>query len=146
MNAYHSGARTRHYTALIAGFLSIGWAFTLYAKTIGIAADQICASTNHHFVGPCFNIHARLHLGADNIEVWIWPVGTHRYFGDVGFVDLGSNKEPCGLPSNLVSPLLAGKTIFANITVRPISRKEPGHMQFVCIAAATHLVVVDHRP
>ena len=31
----------RHYTALIAGFLSIGWAFTLHAKTIGIAKALI---------------------------------------------------------------------------------------------------------
>lgn len=133
-------------TALIA-LLSLMCVVPAHAKPEGIAANQICASTDRHFVAPCFKIHARLDLGADNIEVWIWPVGTHRYLGDVGYVDLDSDKqEPCGLPSDLVSPLLAGKTIFANITVRPISRKEPGHMQFVCIAAATHLVVVDHPP
>lgn len=136
----------RHYIALIASLVAIGWTLTLHAKTIGITADQICASTNSHFVGQCFKIHARLELGADTIEVWIWPVGTHRYLGYLGYVDLNSAKEPCDLPSNIVSPLLSGKTIFANITVRPISKEQRGHMQFVCIAAATDLVVVAHPP
>ncbi|MHB1542953.1 MAG: hypothetical protein ACYCYH_16910 [Steroidobacteraceae bacterium] len=134
------------YTTLFASVLALGWIFPVHAKTAGLAANEICASTDHHFVGPCFKIHARLQLGADTIEIWIWPVGTHRYLGYVGYVDLGSNREPCGLPSGLLSPLLAGRTIFANIIVRAISKKEPGHMQFVCIAAATHLVVVDHPP
>lgn len=85
------------------------------------------------FVGPCFKIHARLQLGADTIEIWIWPLGTHRYLGYVGYVDLGSNKEPCGLPSGLLSPLLAGRTIFANIIVRAISKKKRARAHAVCM-------------
>lgn len=134
----------RNYTALIASVVALGWTLSVQAKTAGIAADQICASTDHHFVGPCFKVHARLVEGADNIEVWIWPIGTHRYLGYLGYVD-SEKKESCDLPSVLISPLRSGKTIFANLTVRPISRKQPGHMQFVCIATAARLVVVNHR-
>lgn len=134
------------FTAIIASALALGWTQSVQARSGNIAADQICSSTDQHFVAPCFTVHARLELGADSIEVWIWPIGTHRYLGYLGYTDLGGASEPCELPSVLTLPLMAGKTIFANVTVRPISHRRRGHMQFVCIAAATHLVVVDHRP
>ena len=33
--------------------------------------------------------------------------------------------------------------IYANIVVRPISKERPQHMQYVCIASASHVVVRD---
>lgn len=139
-------AIVRYFQAITTCALALGWTACAQAKTAEISAGQVCSSSNRHFVAPCFNVHARLELGADNIAVWIWPVGTHRYLGFLGYVDQNRVREECDLPTVLTSPLMAGKTIFANITVRPISREQPGHMQFVCIAAAKHLVVVDHRP
>ncbi len=131
---------------VIAGFWALSCTQSVQAKGLEIPAAQICRSSNSSFVGPCFTLHARLEQGADNIEVWIWPVGTHRFLGYLGYADLNRGDDVCDLPPMLVSPLKAGKTIFADVTVRPISRKQRGHMQFVCIAAAKHLVVLDRRP
>lgn len=130
----------------LAGLVSLGWALQIQAEPVTIAADQICASSDEHFVGPCFKIHARLQAGADNIVVWIWPVGTHRYLGYLGYADLGRGDEPCDLPPVLISPLQAYKTVYADVIVRPISRTRRHQMQLVCIAGANHLVVVDQKP
>jgi hypothetical protein len=100
-----------------------------------IHADQICSSNNSMFVGSCFRLHARLEAGADNIMVWIWPVGTKRMLGYAG------KALVCDLPKNITPFLSANKTIYTDIIVRPVSKSMPGYMQFVCIASATHLVI-----
>jgi hypothetical protein len=99
-----------------------------------IPAKNVCTSTSPSFAGPCKTIHARLRLGADTITVWIWPVGTKRY---LGYPDWA----PCDLPTNLA--LQQGNELYANIIVRPLSKQEPKHMQFVCIASASQVVARD---
>jgi hypothetical protein len=110
-----------------------------HSQTDFISADQICASRDSTFVARCFSVHARLEPGGDNVAVWIWPVGTSRYLGYLG------DGRGCALPPRLDSLMTVGKTVYADIVVRPISRSRPGHMQFVCIAAVHKLIVRDHR-
>jgi len=80
-------------------------------------------------VAPCKDIHARLEPGADNILVRIWPVGTKRLLG-------WTREDVCTLPENIRAAMDAGRTIYAVVTIRPLTQSQPGHMQFVCIAAA----------
>ncbi len=89
------------------------------------------------FVGPCRPLRARLQIGADTISVWVWPVGTKRY---LGYPDWAK----CGLPTNLPLRAIPSNVVYANIVVRPLSVEKPGHMQFVCIASASHIVVRNH--
>jgi len=118
----------------------IGSGHVLGAAKAAVAAippDKICAYSGPPFVGPCFTIHGRLYAGADNIAVRIWRVGTHRI---LGYPDKGL---PCGIPPELEPPLRAEKTIYADVTVRPVTESEPGVMQFVCIVSATNVSVQD---
>ena len=107
------------------------------AQSNPIAAAQICASSAPFFVGPCVTIHSRLQRGAGNVGVWIWPVGTKRYLGWAG------KALRCSLPTKIETLTDSGKTVYANIAIRPVSRSRPGHMQFVCIASADNIVVGD---
>ena len=109
----------------------------LHAQSDRIAADQICTSTDSIFIAPCRQFRARLTGGADNIAVRIWPVGTRRVLGYAGAA------LRCKLPENIESLMERETTIFADVTIRPVSRDIPGHMQFVCIASATHVRVQD---
>jgi len=88
------------------------------------------------FVGPCRSLRARMQIGADTISVWVWPVGTKRY---LGYPDWAQ----CKLPTNLPLRAVPSNAVYANIVVRPLSVEKPGHMQFVCIASASHIVVRD---
>ena len=113
-------------------------ASTAWGASDLIPADQVCASSDRVFVGPCFNLHARLMQGGDNIEVRIWPVGTKRQLGWAG------DAKRCSLPPTLEALMAAAKTVYADIVVRPVSQSRPGTMQFVCIAAVQKLVIRDH--
>jgi len=98
-----------------------------------IEPNQICASTDSLFVGPCRSLRARLVPGADNIVIRIWPVGTRRLLGYAG------RALECRLPSNLEVLMKQGQTVFADVAVRPVSPARAGAMQFVCIASIEHL-------
>ena len=74
--------------------------------------------------------------GGDNILVRVWPVGTHRLLG-------WTNGELCELPDSIASLMKAEKTVYADVTVRPLTSSRPGYMQFVCIARAEKTVVTD---
>ena len=104
------------------------------AGTTRIPAREVCASSNTMFVGSCRSIRARLQRGADTISVWVWPVGTKRY---LGYPDWAQ----CRLPAAVALQLSQSNVLYANIVVRPLSVAKPKHMQFVCIASASHIVV-----
>jgi hypothetical protein len=97
-------------------------------------AQDVCRSSASMFVGPCRSLRARMQIGADTISVWVWPVGTKRY---LGYPDWAN----CKLPTNLPLRATPSNVVYANIVVRPLSVEKPGHMQFVCIASASHIVV-----
>lgn len=99
-----------------------------------IPSGNVCTSSSLTFVGSCESIRARLQRGADTISVWVWPVGTKRY---LGYPDWAK----CELPSNVARLLQHHNVLYANIVIRPLSYQEPNHMQLVCIASATHVVI-----
>jgi hypothetical protein len=107
------------------------------AAVEAIPPDKICAYTGAPFVGPCFTIRGRLYAGADNISVRIWRIGTHRI---LGYPQRGL---PCDIPPELKPALRAEKTIYADVTVRPVTASEPGVMQLVCIVSATNVSIQD---
>jgi len=71
--------------------------------------------------------------GSDNIAVRIWPVGTKRL---LGYAD-GALR--CEFPRGVMDELAAGRQLYADIVVRPITEPRPGVMQFVCVAAAHNI-------
>jgi hypothetical protein len=102
-----------------------------------ILANQVCASNDSIFVGPCRSFRARLVPGADNIRIRIWPVGSSRL---LGYTD-GALK--CRLPPMLKHLMDEGKTVYADVSVRPVTLSQPGHMQFACVASAEHMKAQD---
>lgn len=99
-----------------------------------LPAKDVCGSSAQMFVGPCKAVRARMQIGADTISVWIWPLGTKRYFG---YPDWAK----CKLPQSVESRIVPGNVLYADIVVRPLSKEEPKHMQFVCIASASNVTV-----
>ena len=104
-----------------------------------IPVGQVCSSADASFVAPCFTVQARLTRGADNILVRVWPVGTTRLLG-------WTDETLCSLPPPIDSLIAAGKTVYADVVVRPLTPSRPGYMQFVCINAATKVVVRANPP
>jgi hypothetical protein len=100
-----------------------------------ILANQVCASRDSIFVGPCRSFRARLVPGADNIMIRIWPVGSSRL---LGYAD-GALR--CGLPPMLELLMDEGKTVYADVSVRPVTPSHAGHMQFACVASADRMKV-----
>lgn len=109
----------------------------LCAQSDLILANQVCASSDSIFVGPCRSLRARLVPGADNIRIRIWPVGSSRLLGYAG------RALKCRLPPMLERLMDQGKTVYAEVSVRPVAPSQPGHMQFACVAAADHMKVQD---
>jgi len=111
---------------------NVGWSAS--PSDARIPAKDVCGSSAPMFVGTCKPVRARMEIGADTISVWVWPVGTKRY---LGYPDWAK----CKLPINVASRITLGNVLYANIVVRPLSVEKPKHMQFVCIASASHIVV-----
>jgi hypothetical protein len=109
---------------------------SLMTNSEPIPAAQVCSSGSSAFVDPCRTIRARLVAGGDNILIRIWPVGTTRILGF-------TNAERCTPPPELDSPMRAGKYVYADVVVRPLTKSQSGSMQFVCIAAVTNLTARD---
>lgn len=106
------------------------------AQAVDIPANSVCASSATTFVAPCRSLRARLQRGFDNMVIYIWPVGTARFLAVPGFA-------ACELPPNVASQLTHSNVLYANIVVRPLSKEMPLHMQYVCIASASHVVIRD---
>jgi hypothetical protein len=124
--------------SLIAGVAISVMPLEVNAQYRSIPANEVCASSAQLFVGACYTIHARLQQGADNVRLWIWPVGTKRYLG------WAEKALRCSLPTRIEELTSSGKTLYADITVRPVSKSRPSHLQYVCIAAAKKIIVKDN--
>jgi hypothetical protein len=101
--------------------------------------ERACKN-NSEQVAPCFTIHGRLNYWEGNPSARIWRVGTHRILG-VSDAHADVQQMPPGLEKKLAWDIF----IFGDFEVCPFTKEEPGVMQFVCIASASHLVVVDKR-
>ena len=53
------------------------------------------------------------------------------------------DENTVALPANVQKALNGPETdVFADYEVCPLTRSKPGHMQHVCVAEASHIVVV----
>jgi len=108
---------------------------TLSAQSDSSGADTLCVR-HGQFVGPCLTVHGRMQAYSDNVVLGIWPIGTKRLLKVV------EDPKVCALPTNLVDLLDAGNKIFADFTVRPLTRSRPGVLQEVCVAGAKNIRTV----
>ena len=108
---------------------------TLSAQSDSSGADTLCVR-HGQFVGPCLTVHGRMHAYSDNVVLGVWPLGTKRLLKVVEDPKVGA------LPTNLVDLLDAGNKIFADFTVRPLTRSRPGVLQEVCVAGAKNIRTV----
>src|SRR5689334_6581581 len=88
---------------------------------------------------PCFTHHGRL-SSQNGIAVRIWLIGTNRSVGVTGALPQAVDdlKDPYLM-------LTGGyhSYIFGDFTICPIEPDIPGHMRWVRVTAAEHLVVQD---
>ena len=89
-------------------------------------------------IAPCYSVHGRLSAYNGTPGLRIWPVGTHRLLG------VFPDEEPLALPSNIRNAVGFGKDIYGDFLVCPFAKQEPGHMQFVCLQAASNVHVQTH--
>jgi hypothetical protein len=99
-------------------------------------AAGTCASRDD-LVGPCFRMRGRAALYNGNPTVRIWRVGTKRLLG----VSASRCEPPAcePLPAELRTALDWEHPVFADFALCPLTRRRPGVMQMVCIAAVTNL-------
>src|SRR5436190_18887909 len=108
---------------------------TLMAQSDSGDAHALCAQRGR-FVGSCITVRGRMQAYSDNVVLGIWPIGTKRLLKVV------EDPKVCALPTNLVDLLDAGNKIFADFTVRPLTRSRPGVLQEVCVAGAKNIRTV----
>jgi len=108
-------------------------AFSAKSQPDVIPSDRICSHSGSPFVGPCRTVRGALAAGADNIYVRVYPKGTERV---LGYAD-GALR--CGLPRGLDEILAKERLVEADVTIRPVTRSEPGVMQFICIASVKNV-------
>jgi hypothetical protein len=109
--------------------------------SLGYALSRNKSCKEHpKLIDPCFNVRGRLayYNGAPSLR--LWPVGTHRLLGvsEGRFASAGYDNVP---PE--VATQLGGfeNEMFADFTVCPFTKDEPGIMRLICIDAAKNIVV-----
>ena len=92
-----------------------------------------------HAVGPPFTVHGRLWIARNGtLAPRIWIVGTKRILD----VPPAYGSDPVYLPRKL-NRLAWDYYIFADFTVVPFTKDEPGVMRKVRIVSAENVVVTD---
>lgn len=113
-----------------------------------LAVEAGCR-TSPQLVGQCFVVHGRLSAGNGNPIFRIWPTGTKRMLG-VNQSTHGSLDDPRDFPPEIRRFIPADvwnmPYLYGDYTVCPFTHEHPGWMQYVCIAAAMHLVSVPLDP
>ena len=105
-------------------------------------ARQIGLSTSESEkvpVAPSFKIHGRLSVYNGNPGCRIWIVGTKRILG----VAESDPPEVSFMPEGLRQILATDNLIFADFTVVPLTKDEPGVMRMVKVTAAQNVVITD---
>lgn len=89
--------------------------------------------------GPAFKVHGRLSVYNGTPSCRIWIVGTKRILG----IAESSPPEVAFMPVGLRQILTDEHLIFADFTVVPLTKDEPGVMRRVRVAAAENIVITD---
>jgi hypothetical protein len=120
--------------------ITLAWLALLAATT---ASARTPCETSPQRVGKCFWIHGRLGAWNGTPTFRIWRVGTHRMFGVNSASNDSEETDPRPPEVQKATPKGADPSsinLYGDYWVCPFTRSRPGHMQFVCIAKATHLV------
>ena len=94
---------------------------------------KLGCKNNPQLVDACFSVHGRLSAYNGNPSLRIWPIGTHRLLGVL------KDEESLSIPENIRNLAGFDKDIYGDFLVCPLTRPEPGSMQFVCIEAASNV-------
>ncbi len=101
--------------------------------------------TRPDVVGRCFNVHGRLSVYNGTPSIRLWPIGSKRMLGVLDPNDASSAPGPTVLPDDIKQKLDWNKDVFGDFFVCPLSRKQPGRMQTICLDSGKHLNVREHK-
>ena len=96
---------------------------------------------NADLVGQCFRLHGRAFFSNGTPDLRIWQVGTNRILGVTGHPQADDADTPI-VPPNLLNALAGfDHFLFGDFEVCPLTPKQQGHMQMVCVERAEHLAI-----
>jgi len=101
--------------------------------------------TRPDVVGRCFNVHGRLSIYNGTPSIRLWPIGSKRMLGVLDPTDISSAPGPSVLPDDIKQKLDWNKDVFGDFFVCPLSRRQPGRMQTICLDSGKHLNVREHK-
>src|SRR2546425_12996838 len=101
--------------------------------------------TRPDLVGRCFNVHGRLSVYNGTPSIRLWPIGSKRLLGVLDPTDISSVPGRPVLPDDIKQKLDWNKDVFGDFFVCPLSRKQPGRMQTICLDSGKHLTVREHK-
>jgi hypothetical protein len=95
-------------------------------------------------IGPCFNVRGWLAYYNRAPSLRLWPVGTNRLLGiSEGCVSVPGYDN---VPPKVVGRLASFENeMFADFTVCPFTKDEPGVMRLICIEAARNILVRERE-
>ena len=107
--------------------------------------DAPSCRTRPDLVGRCFNVRGRLSVYNGTPSIRLWPIGSKRMLGVLDPEDISSVPGRPVLPDNIKQKLDWNKDVFGDFFVCPLSRKQPGRMQTICLDSGKHLNVREHK-
>ena len=96
-------------------------------------------------VGKCFSVHGRLSVYNGTPSIRLWPIGSKQLLGVLDPNDVSSAPGPTVLPDDIKLKLDWNKDVFGDFFVCPLSRRQPGRMQTICLESGKHLTVREHK-
>ena len=96
-------------------------------------------------VGKCFNVHGRLSVYNGTPSIRLWPIGTKRLLGVIDPTDVSNAPGPTVLPLDIKSKLDWNKDVLGDFTVCPLTARQTGRMQTICIESGRNLTVREHE-
>lgn len=91
---------------------------------------------NAKIVAACFMVHGRLSFWNGAPSARIWRIGTHRMLG------IHNDELPSALRQRMPD---FDVELWGDFQVCPITREQPGHMQFVCVESWRDIRVRQRR-
>lgn len=110
-----------------------------FVKHLLFAALLIFTFSSHARINaPRLTVHGRLTFYNGTPSWRIWVVGTKRLLG----VRQSGNEVP-DVPKELLNLISPDRDVFADFTVEPLTRDEPGTMRFVRVVSVSKIVVAQ---
>ena len=133
-------------TYLKLGVLSVvGLLIACNAIAVSRPTEAPSCRTRSEVVGTCFKVHGRLSVYNGTPSIRLWPTGSKRLLGVLDPNDASNTPGPTVLPEEIKLKLDWNKDVFGDFFVCPLSRKQPGRMQTICVESGKHLTVREHQ-